>query len=137
CFDRALEIFVDLNEPVWEAWTLWSKSTLGGLEPEAALALLGETVRRFETLGDARGIAISLRSLARIHMRRGDNSGARRYLEQCLPMLRSVRDRTGEALTMDELGRLYLAEGREAEALHLIEASAPFLDRLGDHEGLV
>ncbi|MFI2352493.1 tetratricopeptide repeat protein [Streptomyces sp. NPDC019443] len=101
------------------------------------VAQLNDAVGRFERLGDARGIAVALRSIGEIRLRQGDHSRGMRCLEQCLPPFRSVRARVGEALTMDSLGRLYLGAGREADTLPLLEDSAPFLDRPGEHEGLM
>ncbi|MFG2948309.1 tetratricopeptide repeat protein [Streptomyces adustus] len=137
CFDQAMAAFSELNEPSWEAWTAWSLGALGIASPDRQVAQLNEAVGRFEQLGDARGIAVALRSIGEIHLRQGDDSQAMHCLEQCLPLFRSVRARVGEALTMDTLGRLYLGAGRQADALSLLEDSAPFLDRLGEHEGLM
>jgi hypothetical protein len=78
-----------------------------------------------------------LRSLAQLYLRQEATAEALDFLEQCLPLFRSVQDRTGEALTMHTLGQLYLDQGRDRESQEFLEASAPFLEQLGSHEGLV
>jgi hypothetical protein len=137
CFSAAEAMFDELEEPVWEAWTLWSRATLGQQIPQEAVESLSRAVRRFEELRESRGIAVTLRSLGLVHMRSGRPQEALRCFEQCLPLFRSIGDRTGEALTMDSLGHLYLDAGRDDEAMPLLEASAPFLSRLGDHQGFL
>ncbi|HEY6796015.1 MAG TPA: tetratricopeptide repeat protein [Kineosporiaceae bacterium] len=137
CWSTAERLFAEEGMPAWEAWTMWSRGALGRLAPQVAREQLDRTLRRFERMGDTRGIAVALRSLGLSHLRQGESGRAASYFEQCLPLFRAVGDRVGEALAMGSLGRLYVGSGREAEGIALIEASSPFIDRLGHHEGLL
>jgi DNA-binding SARP family transcriptional activator/tetratricopeptide (TPR) repeat protein len=68
-------------------------------------------------LGDARGQARSLRSLANACRSTGDYDQARAHLEHCLPLYQRLDDRIGEAATQQSLSILADAQGRYADAV--------------------
>ncbi|WP_063784338.1 AfsR/SARP family transcriptional regulator [Streptomyces sp. SBT349] len=73
-------------------------------EAAAALTHLGEALARFETSGDPRERAQTLKAMTHAHARNGDPERAEEHAELALGLFRAAGDAVGEARTLNSLG---------------------------------
>jgi len=96
---------------------------------EASLA-----VRR--SLGDRRGIAISLNSLANVAVDRGDYELARALHEDSLALRRELGDRRGIGIALNNLSVIARNQGEWERAAQLSRESAALFEALDDRHGV-
>jgi predicted ATPase len=90
-------------------------------EYERAFAYFARGLARYRALGDARGIAWSIRGCALVHVLREEFAQAERLLEENLRSCRTNGDAWGLAWSLYALAFLLLAQGDLARALHALE----------------
>jgi len=96
----------------------------GGLQMQRSL-------EAFEQLGDDRGVAILTHRLGAGALRTGDLARARRLLEACMAMCRSVPNAKLEADAVGSLGWVERLEGNRERALELFELSVAMCEQVG------
>lgn len=116
---RALPLFVELELPVWQAWTLnqigWHEARLGDYEQarthcEAALVLA-------RTHRDREGEGMTLDSLGYIAGQTGEHAHAVVRYRQALDVFRELADTYEEAVTLSHLAEALHALGDVTQAI--------------------
>lgn len=96
---------------------------------KASLALLSEVRWLTHEIGEKRGEALSLNSLAQVHWALDDKRKAIEYYDQAVPLWVALGDRAEEAGALASLGNLSYSLGKVKEALEYFQRSlAPFRD---------
>ena len=136
-FERALDLFRDLQDPHGEAWTLvglgdayleQGRLTYAETEFEQALCL-------FQALGHQRGEGWALAGLGILRRVQGRFQEAQDHLERALTILQRVGDRLGKVNSLHNLGLMYRDKGQFDEALVWFERARLVFQQLGDHQG--
>lgn len=89
-----------------------------------------------EKIGDKKGIAISLSSLATVYETEGDIAKALDYLERSLKIREEIEDKSGVAGSLNNIGRIYLNEKKYSEALKFCSRSMTISKELGFPESI-
>jgi predicted ATPase/DNA-binding CsgD family transcriptional regulator len=98
---------------------------------------LGEKSRALcQEFGDTRGIALSLRLLSVVAMRRGNLATARLLNEEALALFREVGDKEGAAVSLYNLSTLVIDQGEYAKGRALLEESLALHRELGNKSGI-
>ncbi len=103
---------------------------------DRAEALAEKSRALCQELGDTRGIALSLRLLAVVAVRRGSFTAARSLNEEALALFREVGDKEGAALSLYNLGWLVIVQGEYAKGRALLEESLALHREVGNKSGM-
>jgi tetratricopeptide (TPR) repeat protein len=87
-------------------------------------------------LGDAQGVAFSLRVLGRVARCQGDYPRATALLEESVAKFRALGDSHGMASSLNEIGIVTAQQGNYQHAVRLFEESLAFRRALGDTLGI-
>ncbi len=139
--ERALDLFVELDETVYEIHTLGNLSTLHWHlgEYEKAMHLSRQALERCEEAGLALERRLPLGDMGAAAAALGDADLARECLLESLAIARQIADRTQEILCLGRLGWLYVGLKQPAEALehlHAALALAESVDSRGEQSWL-
>jgi tetratricopeptide (TPR) repeat protein len=104
---------------------------------DEALANLTEAVTLSKSMGDARGEAESLLSIAMVHATRGEYPRALSIYEETAAALRRIDDRKFEASVLKSMASLYAALNSYEKAIATLERSVAISRALGDTKELV
>jgi tetratricopeptide (TPR) repeat protein len=100
-----------------------------------ARALLGESARIHDELGNRQGQSASLHLLARIEEHQGNYAEARRLLRETITMQDEIGRRDGRAASLYVLARIAYRQGNYDEARALLSESTQIVEELGDRLG--
>src|SRR6266516_4775935 len=103
---------------------------------DRAEALAEKSRALCQELGDTRGIALSLRLLAVVAVRRGSLTAARSLNEDALALFREVGDKEGAAWSLYNLGWLVIVQGEYAKGRALLEESLALHREVGNKSGI-
>jgi predicted ATPase/class 3 adenylate cyclase/DNA-binding CsgD family transcriptional regulator len=103
---------------------------------DRAEALAEKSRALCQELGDTRGIALSLRLLAVVAIRRGNLAATRSLNEEALVLFREVGDKEGAAMSLSNLGWLVIVQGEYAKGRALLEESLALHRELGNKSGM-
>ncbi len=103
---------------------------------DRAEVLSAECLARCRELGDATGVALSLRMLGGIARRRYNFEAAIPLTEESLALFREVGDKEGIAWALNNLAGLVSMRSEYARAIELAEESLALFRKLGNIEGI-
>jgi predicted ATPase/class 3 adenylate cyclase len=117
---------------------LWAAAHLAyvQIDHDRAEALSEECLALCRELGDTAGIALSLRLLGLIALRRYNFVVAYLQTEESLALFREVGDKEGIAWSLHNLAELVSMQGEYARAISLTEESLALFRELGNIEGI-
>jgi len=123
--ERALRLFVNLDDAVYEIHTLGNLSTLYWYlgEHEQAMNLARQALARCDEAGLPFQRRLPLGDMGAAAAAAGDLDLARRCLLESLAIARKIADRTQEILCLGHLGWLCVREKRAGEALEHLQAA--------------
>jgi DNA-binding SARP family transcriptional activator len=123
--ERALGLFVDLDDAVYEIHTLGNLSTLYWYlgEHEQAMDLARQALARCDEAGLPLQRRLALGDVGVAAGAAGDVGLARRCLLESLSIARQIADRTQEIFDLGHLGWLCVREKQAAQALEHLEAA--------------
>ncbi|MCA9876660.1 MAG: tetratricopeptide repeat protein, partial [Thermomicrobiales bacterium] len=130
---RALEAGPD--EPsVDRAIALWRAGALAGDQGDFpdGVALMTESLRMAESLGDTGTSARVLRGLGIVASNQSDFPRAQELFTQALGYFRATQDDAGVARALNDLGLVAERQGDHVRAIALQEESLPIARRVGD-----
>ena len=127
---RALQLFVELGETVYEIHTLGNLSTLYRYlgEYEQAMTLAYQALTRCEQAGLSFQRRLPLGDLGAAAL--GDADQARTWLQESLDIARQTGDRTQEIFCLGHLGGLFVRLNHPAEALEYLLTALSLAERL-------
>ncbi|HZJ46023.1 MAG TPA: protein kinase [Pyrinomonadaceae bacterium] len=99
-------------------------------------AILQESLKLYEELGDKSGIAQSINNLGSIAYSQGDYPKAQEFYTQSLELRRSISDSWGIANSLNNLGGVAFLQGDSERALTLHSESLGLRRALGDKRGI-
>ena len=105
-------------------------------DPARAQELFGESLGRFEELGDEHYALLAADGLAGVYDELGDRERARALLEENLGRARAQSSRRIMALSLDQLASYAHDEGRAEDAVSMLKESLRILFDLGDRPGI-
>jgi predicted ATPase len=120
------------------ARALFAAGALAGEQGDyvAADALMEESLKICEVLGDHHGRAVSLNGLA-VHARhRGDNATSESLLQESLKLWREIGDQLAIARALSNLASIVKLQGDYEKARALFEDSLSMFRELGDRSGI-
>jgi predicted ATPase len=122
--ERALDLFVELGDAVYEVHVLGNLATLYWYvgEYDKALDLSRQALTRCDEAGLPFRRRIPLGDMGAAAAASGDVHLARGYLKESLSIARQAADRTQEILCQTHLGWLYVRLKQPAEALEHLQA---------------
>jgi tetratricopeptide (TPR) repeat protein len=136
-FERALDLFRQLDQRPSEAWTLVG---LGNAYREQGL--LSEAIHQFTValnlfrdLNIRRGEGWALEGLGNIWRNQGRFDEALTCFQEALKLFREAKDHRGEAYCLVNLGVVHRDRGEFPKALDFFEQAQPIFQQLGDHQG--
>jgi predicted ATPase/class 3 adenylate cyclase len=103
---------------------------------DRAEVLSAECLARCRELGDATGVALSLRMLGGVARRRYNFEAAIPLTEESLALFREVGDKEGIAWALNNLAGLVSMRSEYARAIELAEESLALFRKLGNIEGI-
>jgi tetratricopeptide (TPR) repeat protein len=133
-YDRALQLFGSIGDPIGTAQTHYSLSWIRGLQDQFDTALRHAQVA-LEIFGDdgpAEARAETLNEVGWFHAQLGDAEAALRYCREALALHREIGHREGEAQTLDSLGFIHHALGRSDEAIRCYRDAVARWSELSD-----
>jgi non-specific serine/threonine protein kinase len=101
-------------------------------EYDQAVALHDESLALFRTLGDERGVALSLLTIGTMAQLQGDLARATVHYEESLALFQALDDPRGIAAALSSLGNLASSRGDFAAADELYTECAVLFRELGD-----
>lgn len=105
-------------------------------EPIPAQGLYRESLRLYEQLQDATGIASTLLTLASALINQGDYGEGRALSDQALAMARLSNDLPGAALALNNLGMVAIYQGEALEAQRIYEETRALWHSLNSAQGM-
>ncbi|HET6861544.1 MAG TPA: protein kinase [Pyrinomonadaceae bacterium] len=99
-------------------------------------AILQESLKLYEELGDKSGIAQSINNLGSIAWSQGDYVQAQVFYTQSLEIRRAISDSWGTANSLNNLGGVAFVQGDCDRALALYAESLSLRRKLGDKRGI-
>ena len=122
------------DHPALRARTLFAAGVLASVRGDATFGsqLHEECLQIYETLGDQRGIVVSLIALGNHYMELGEYARARSALERSLQVWAELGDEAGFARSLSNLAFVARTQGRFDEARQTYQQAASTFDRLGD-----
>ena len=100
------------------------------------MAILQESRKLYEELGDKSGIAQSINNLGSIAYSQGDYPRAQAYYTESLELRREISDSWGIANSLNNLGGVAFLQGDAERALELHSESLSIRRNLGDKRGI-
>jgi tetratricopeptide (TPR) repeat protein len=131
--ERALDLYLQAGEAVYEIHTLGNLSTLYWYlgEYEKAIDLSHEALERCEEAGLPLERRLALGDLGAAAAALGDLDLAQACLLESLSIARQIADRTQEIFCLGQLGWLYVELGQPARALEHLQAGLALAERIG------
>lgn len=133
CYAEALEIRERLNFQ-WGVAAARNNLALASYDAghyAEAQALLEQSLREIDAIGDRRARANSLDSLGRVVFELGQYDDARRYHGECLMVAEELGDKVNAVDALDGFTRLAVAAGQFDKALVIGGAARAIRDRIG------
>jgi predicted ATPase/DNA-binding SARP family transcriptional activator len=126
-------------EPLWRARALSIASELADKLGDGAEAdqLADESLTLFRTIGETRGLADALCSLASARLTQSDYARAERLLQEALALCRQIEYMPGAATALSYLGMTAKEQGDFARAVACHEESLEINRRAGNIFGIV
>jgi diguanylate cyclase (GGDEF)-like protein len=103
--------------------------------PTNSLEVGHEVIRTARVLGDNAHLALGLRFVANINLRRSEHLTGLHYLVEALDLFTALENDRQVAACQNELGSAYLALGDCADALEFFEGSLSTCERLNSQKG--
>lgn len=138
--EEALALFREIGDREYIAWSIYTLGYLDYLRGayENAFRLIEESIVLQKELGNTRGVAHGLITMARIHIAaHGDLASAETYLNKGLPLLKKLNDQVGVASTGVLRAQLALYRRDAAQARLLLEENLILYKKIGSREGLI
>jgi predicted ATPase/DNA-binding SARP family transcriptional activator len=131
-FDRAIEIFSSVDDPLGLALARFERARIGQGHESVAVRRSNWAVVKaeLEALGDSFGIADVLQQEAWLNRGEGDLPGARQKMAEVLAVYRELGDAQGTGMSLEALGTW------EVEAGEIGPAAAHLEEALGEMAGL-
>jgi len=131
--ERALSLFVKLNQTVYEVHTLGNLSTLFWYtgEYQRAMDMARRALARCEEAALPLQRRLPLGDMGVAAAAMGDFDRARQCLTNSLAIARQIADRTQEILCLGHLGWLHVQLKQPAQALQHLEAALVLAQRVG------
>lgn len=118
-FIKALAIARELEDQLQVAWALALQGYTMLRDPQAAIALVEESLALFRTLHHQPGVAQALNILGEIARFSGDNGRAKRLYEECLEVSQQTGERRRIVFMYNNLVFIALHEGQAEHARDL------------------
>ncbi|HEU0003479.1 MAG TPA: LuxR C-terminal-related transcriptional regulator [Ktedonobacteraceae bacterium] len=138
--EEALALFREIGDREYIAWSLYTLGYLDYLRGayENAFRLIEESIVLQKELGNTRGVAHGLITMARIHIAaHRDLARADAYLAKGVPLLKKLDDQVGFASTGVLRAQLALYRGDAAQARLLLEETLILYKKIGSQEGMI
>jgi tetratricopeptide (TPR) repeat protein len=129
---RALSLFVDLGDTVFEIHALGNLSTLYCCKGDydQAMDLSRRALARCEEAGLPLERRLPLGDMGAAAAAAGDTDLARKCLVESLAIARKIADRTQEIFSLGHLGWLYVREGQVGQALEYLQSALDLAEKI-------
>jgi len=136
-FDKALAIYIKLNEPVGQGNVYLMKGAIYSVtgENSRALEMFDKALPFFEKAGQLLGQGNVYRCKGKIYLHVGDNSRALEMYDKAQPFFEKAGDPIGQGNVYVGKGTIYLIIGEKSSALEMYDKALPFFEKAGEPVG--
>ena len=138
--EEALALFREIGDREFVGWSIYTLAYLDNLrgEYESAARLIEESLALHKALGNTRGAAQSLLTMARIQIvSQGNLAKAGACVDESLSLLKELDDLEGIATASILRGQLALSRGDTVQARSIFEESLALYKKIGIPQGTI